>query len=66
MLSGNPGLPREKAERLLEFYRSFIKTRKSYIILDSGKPDGALLEEAYAAIIAVLARRTQRALQSRF
>lgn len=66
MLSGNPGLPREKVERLLEFYRSFVKTRKSYIILDAGKPDGALLEEAYAAIIAALARRTQSALQSRF
>jgi hypothetical protein len=66
LLSSNPGLMREEAERVLESYRTFARTRKNCIILDASKPDGAVTEEAYVAIIAALAQRTQRALKNRF
>jgi hypothetical protein len=65
LLSSNPGQTREIAERMLESYRSFARTRKNCIVLDAGKPDGAVTEEAYAAIIAALARRTQSSMQGR-
>lgn len=49
-----------------EAYRSFVKTRKRYIILDAEKPPASVAEEAYAAIIDTLALRTARQLRNRF
>jgi len=49
-----------------EAYRSFVKTRKSYIILDAGKRPASVTEEAYSAIIDTLALCTERQLKNRF
>jgi hypothetical protein len=49
-----------------EAYRSFVKTRKSYIILDAGKRPASVTEEAYSAIIDTLALCTERQLRNRF
>jgi PHD/YefM family antitoxin component YafN of YafNO toxin-antitoxin module len=46
-------------------YRSFLKTRKKYVILDAGKPSAVVTEEAYAAIIDALAERADKQLKSR-
>jgi hypothetical protein len=51
--------------RLLEAYRSFVKTREQYVILDASKPAASVTEEAYAAIIDALAQRTDRQLKNR-
>jgi hypothetical protein len=66
MLSGNPSLTREDAERKLESYRSFARTRKNCIVLDASRPVDTVAEEAYAAIINALVRRTQIRLKKRF
>jgi hypothetical protein len=66
MLSGNPSLTREDAERMLESYRSFARTRKNCIVLDASQPAGAVAEEAYAATINALVRRTEIRLKKRF
>jgi hypothetical protein len=58
-------LPAEKL-RQLEAYRSFVKTRKRYVILDASKPVADIAEDAYAAIIDMLARRTDMVLKNRF
>ena len=55
-----------KTLRLQEAYRSFVKTRKKYVILDASKPVANVTEEAYAAIIEMLAQRTERQLKNRF
>jgi hypothetical protein len=52
--------------RQIESYRSFVKTRKKYVILDANKPAASVTEEAYAAIIEAIAQRTERQLKSRF
>jgi thymidylate kinase len=52
--------------RQLEAYRAFVKTRKKYIILDASKPADSVIEDAYAAIIDMLAQRTDRQLKNRF
>jgi hypothetical protein len=52
--------------RLLEAYRSFVKTRKRCVILDASKSATSVTEEAYAAIIDTLAQRTDRQLKNRF
>lgn len=49
-----------------EAYRSFVKTKKKYIILDAGKPPALVAEEAYTAIIDTLALRAERQLRNRF
>jgi hypothetical protein len=49
-----------------EAYRSFVTTRKRYIILDAGKPPACVAEEAYTAIIDTLALCTERQLRNRF
>jgi hypothetical protein len=43
-----------------------VKTRKNYIILDASKPAGEVKENAYAAIIDMLAQGTESRLKSRF
>jgi hypothetical protein len=50
----------------LEAYRTFVRTRKSYVILDANKPVAVLAEDAYAAIVDALARRTVKKLNKRF
>jgi hypothetical protein len=52
--------------RQLEAYRSFVKTRKRYVILDASTPAANVIEEAYAAVIEMLAQRTDSRLKSRF
>jgi energy-coupling factor transporter ATP-binding protein EcfA2 len=55
-----------EALRQLEVCRAFVKTRKSYVILDASKPAQSVTEEAYAAIIDTLAQRAERQLKRRF
>jgi hypothetical protein len=57
--------PREKA-RQLGAYRSFVKMRKIYVILDASKSTASVTEDAYAAIINALSRRTNQTLDKRF
>jgi hypothetical protein len=52
--------------RQREAYRSFVKTRKRYTILDARKPPTSVAEEAYAAIIDTLALHAERHLKNRF
>jgi hypothetical protein len=52
--------------RILEAYRSFVKTKKRYVILDASKPSDSVREEAYAAIIDTLVQRTDGRLKNRF
>jgi len=52
--------------RQLEAYRSFVKARKRYVVLDASKPPASVTETAYAAIIDVLAQRTDRQFKNRF
>jgi hypothetical protein len=61
-----PELPSGETLRKIEAYRSFVKTRKEHIILDASKPVTSVTEEAYAAIIHMLAQRTDRKLKNRF
>ncbi len=48
--------PAETA-RQRDAYRSFVKTRNNYVILDASKPVDNVTEAAYSAIIDTLARR---------
>lgn len=50
----------------LEAYRSFVKTRNRYVVLDSGKPAASVTEEAHSAVIDMLARRANSLIKSRF
>ncbi len=49
-----------------ETYRAFVKTRKSYVVLDALQPTDRITESAYTAIIEALARRAERVLKRRF
>jgi hypothetical protein len=55
-----------KTHAQLEAYRSFVKTRKRYVILDANGPAANVREGAYTAIIDALAERTNRKLKNRF
>jgi thymidylate kinase len=50
----------------LEAYRTFVKTRKRYVILDASQSIDCITENAYAAIIDTLAQRADRKLKNRF
>jgi energy-coupling factor transporter ATP-binding protein EcfA2 len=50
----------------LEEYRSFVRTRDQYVILNMSKPQTIVLEEAYAAIIDTLTERTDTSLKNLF
>ncbi len=52
--------------RLRNSYRSFVKTRKRYIILDAGRPSAIVAEDARDAIIDALALCTAKQLRDRF
>jgi hypothetical protein len=52
--------------RQLEACRSFVKTRNRYAILDADNPAASVTEEAYSAIIDMLALRTEMRLKNRF
>ena len=58
-------LPAQTLSRL-EAYRSFVKTRNRYVVLDSGKPAASVSEEAHSAVIDMLARRANSLIKSRF
>jgi hypothetical protein len=58
-------LPAE-AFRRLEAYRAFVKMKKKYVILNAIQPAARVTEEAYAAIIEMLAHRADRQLKRRF
>ena len=55
-----------KTHAQLEAYRSFVKTRKRYVILDANSPAAKIREGAYSAIIDTLADRAERTLKNRF
>jgi hypothetical protein len=50
----------------LEACRAFVKTRKSYVILDALEPIDRIAEGAYSSIIEMLAQRAERELKHRF
>jgi hypothetical protein len=53
--------------RQLEAYRSFVKTRKRYIILGASQPTDSITESAHAAIVDTIIQLTyDRKLKSRF
>jgi hypothetical protein len=58
-------LPAE-ALRRLEAYRAFVKTKKKCVILNASEPAARVTEEAYTAIIEMLAQRADRQLKRRF
>jgi hypothetical protein len=64
--SGDPEVLSKETVRQLEAYRSFVKTKKRYVILDLRKPAADVVEEAYAAIIDILAQRADGKLRNRF
>ncbi|MGA3160889.1 MAG: hypothetical protein ABSC77_06690 [Terracidiphilus sp.] len=63
--SRNGEVPSSETLRQIESYRSFVNTRKKYVILDANKPAASVTENAYAAIIEAIAQRTERQLRSR-
>ncbi len=65
MQSLDPQLSTAEALRQNAAYRVFVKTRKRFLILDGSKPLASLADDAYAAIIDMLAQRTERKLRHR-
>jgi hypothetical protein len=59
-------VPSAETLRQLEACWAFVKTRKKFVILDASKPVATVTEEAYAAVIEILAERTDRRLRRRF
>jgi hypothetical protein len=59
------GLPPGEIARRLDAYRSFVKTRKRYVILESNKSVASVTNNAYAAIIDALSQRANRQLDKR-
>jgi len=66
MQAGKPKLLPTGTSRQIGAYRSFVKTRKRFVILDASKPAVSVTEEAYAAIIDMLTQRTDRQLKKLF
>jgi thymidylate kinase len=64
--SRNPQLTLAEAQRQVDAYRAFARTSKKCVILDASKPVANVTEEAYAAVIEMLAQRTDRQLRSRY
>jgi len=61
----NPHLEPAEAQRQAAAYRTFVETRKTYVVLDARKPPDSLAEEAYIAIVDMLALRTDKILKCR-
>jgi hypothetical protein len=57
-------LPAQKLSQL-EACCSFVKTRNRYVVLDAGKPAASVTEEAYSAVIDMLARRADKLIKNR-
>jgi thymidylate kinase len=55
----------EQTLKQLEAYRSFVKARKRYVIVDASQPAESIREMAYSAVIDMLERRTARLFKSR-
>jgi hypothetical protein len=64
--SGSQLVPTSITQAQLSAYRSFVKTRKRYVILDASGPPDSVAEGAYAAIVDTLVARTDRKLKNRF
>lgn|GEM_PF-1656789 len=64
--SKNHELSTAKIDVQVDAYRSFVKTRKSYIILNASKPLTSVTEDTYLAIIDILAQRAAKQLRRRF
>lgn len=64
--SRSPEVTPEETLRQLEASRAFVRTKKCFVILDVSQPLTRVTEEAYAAIIDMLAQRTGRLLENRF
>jgi hypothetical protein len=62
----NPEVQPAEIRRQLDVYRTFVKTRKRYVILDASQPADRVTESAYAAIIDTLAQRADKTLMNRF
>jgi hypothetical protein len=54
------------AQGQIEAYRALVTSKKRHVILDAAKPTDCVIEDAYSAIIDMLARRAERRLASRF
>jgi hypothetical protein len=50
----------------LEAYRTFVRARKSYAIVDASQAADGVVESAYAAIVDMLTQRTAKRLKTRF
>jgi len=55
-----------EAVRQVEQLRSFVKSKRRFIILDASQPAGTVQERAYAAIVNTLSERTDNELKKRF
>jgi len=64
--SSGQNVPSTRVPTQIAAYRSFVKMRKRYMILDASKPLDAVVEDAYVAIIDTLAERASKKLKSRF
>jgi hypothetical protein len=64
--SSGQNVPSTRVSTQIAAYRSFVKMRKRYMILDASKPLDAVVEDAYVAIIDTLAERASKKLKSRF
>jgi hypothetical protein len=64
--SQNPEAPRSDICRQLEAYRSFVKAKTQYAILDAGQSNARVTEEAYIVIVDYLAQRVNQQLAVRF
>lgn len=52
--------------RQTEAFRTFVKTGGRYVMLNVSRPNSSIRDEAYAAIVATLAQRTDGKLKKRF
>jgi hypothetical protein len=66
LLTEKQYVPPAEALGKRQAYHSFVKTRKKHVILDASTPVANVTEDAYTAIIDMLAQRTDRQLGSRF
>lgn len=74
LLDGTVEVMRPRDDRILRTempaqcwnYRNFLKSRKRYLILNTGRPFPIVTEEAYVAVIDALVQRTDAKLRNRF
>jgi hypothetical protein len=64
--SNNHNIFSAEAQKMLDTYRSFVKTRKRYIILDAHQSVNTITDWVYAAIVDTLVQRADKLLRNRF